>query len=71
MVGIYRYQNGLVFTGEIANSIEEAKAYLGKKYGRIEKVFSKWDNNGKPIYKSRFVPYYNKEAFEFLEVKIV
>lgn len=31
MVGIYKYKNGLVFTGIIANSEQEAWAYLDKK----------------------------------------
>lgn len=31
MVGIYKYANGLVFTGIVANSEKEAWAYLDKK----------------------------------------
>ena len=31
MVGLYKYANGLVFTGIVANSEQEAWAYLDKK----------------------------------------
>ena len=69
MVGIYKYENGLVFTGVIASSEEEAKAYLANKYGSFEQVFSgKRDENGYPIYEYEFVPKYNKSAFVIKEL---
>ena len=70
MVGIYKYENGLVFTGEIASSKEEAETYLAKKYGSFEQVFSgKRDENGYPIYENKFVPKYNESAFVIKELK--
>lgn len=72
MIGIYQYANGLIFTGAIANSVEEAQAYLANKYGKIEEVYTgETDNCGNPIYKPQFVPNYNKEAFVFKELTIV
>lgn len=57
MVAILKYENGLVFTGWIAENEEKAKEFLGKKYGyTINNVF---------------YPSYNKYAFKFQEVKIV
>ena len=51
MVGIYKYENGLVFTGIIAQSKERAESYLSVKYGSIEQVFTgEWDDNDCPIY---------------------
>lgn len=71
MIGIYQYRNGLVFTGEIANSVEEAKNYLANKYGITEKILVGHNNKGEPIYDLKFVPLYNKSAFVFKEVTIV
>lgn len=72
MVGIYKYENGLVFTGIIASSKKNAEAYLAKKYGSFEQVFcGKWDENSYPIYESKFVPSYNKFAFVIKELKQV
>lgn len=35
MVGIYKYENGLKFTGIIAKTEEEAWQYLDKIHGKI------------------------------------
>ena len=40
MVGIYKYENGLVFTGIIAQSKARAESYLAVKYGSLEQVFT-------------------------------
>ena len=57
MVAILKYENGLVFTGWIAENEEKAKEFLSKKYGyTINNVF---------------YPLYNQRAFKFQEVKIV
>jgi hypothetical protein len=70
MVGIYKYENGLVFTGVIATSKEKAETYLAEKYGSFEQVFNgKRDENGYPIYERKFVPKYNKSAFVIKELK--
>ena len=68
MVGIYKYENGLVFTGIIASSEEEAETYLAHRYGSFEPVFSGRDENGYPIYAYEFVPKYNKSAFVIKEL---
>ena len=57
MVAIYKYENGLKFTGMIAESAEKADEYLGNKFGY-------W-------YKGVFYPDYNKNAFVFREVELV
>lgn len=70
MVGIYKYENGLFFTGVIASSKEKAENYLAEKYGSFERVLSvKRDENGYPIYESELVPQYNKSAFVIKELK--
>lgn len=71
MVGIYRYENGLQFTGVVASTVEDAKTYLGNKYGKIEPVFVGFDESGKPAYEEKFVPFYNKDAFEIKELVYV
>ena len=71
MVGIYKYGNGLWFTGIIANTKEEAEAYLGNKHGHWEKYYAGEDEEGNWFYKDVFVPYYNKEAFEIKELTII
>ena len=68
MVGIYKYENGLVFTGVIASSEQEAEAYLANKYGSFEQVLNGRDENGYPIYGYEFVPKYNKSAFVIKEL---
>jgi len=35
MVGIYKYENGLRFTGKIAKDEETAWRYLDEKYGLV------------------------------------
>ena len=40
MVGIYKYECGLKFTGVVANTEEEAWAYLDKKCGY--EINGKW-----------------------------
>ena len=70
MVGIYKYENGLVFTGMIAISKEKAESYLAKKYGSFEMVFNgQRDEDNRPIYEHRFVPKYNESAFVIKELK--
>lgn len=70
MVGIYKYENGLIFTGVIASSKKKAETYLAEKYGSFEQVFNgKRDENGCPIYERKFVPKYNKSAFVIKELK--
>lgn len=71
MVGIYKYENGRKFTGIIANSYEEAEKYLGNKYGHMGDVFVDWDENGQAIWERKFIPYYNKDAFDIEELTIV
>ena len=70
MVGIYKYENGLVFTGIIADSKEKAEYYLANKYNSFERVFiGKWDENDEPIYERK--PKYNKSAIVIKELKQV
>ena len=71
MVGIYKYECGRKFTGIIANSYEEAEKYLGNKYGYMGEVFAGRDENGQAIWETKFVPYYNKNAFAIEELTIV
>ncbi len=71
MVGIYKYSCGLQFTGIVANTKEEAEAYLGNKYGYWGKRFVGRDEEGYCIYEDAFIPSYNKEAFEIQELTIV
>ena len=72
MYGIYKYENGLQFTGKIASSIEEAEAYLSNQCGKVEEVFvGKRDENGCPIYEERFIPNYNREAYKILPLEMV
>lgn len=54
MVGIYKYANGLQFTGIVAETEEDAKTYLRNKNG--------YTRDGE------FVPYYNEDAIEIKEV---
>lgn len=71
MVGIYKYENGLVFTGVVANTVADAEAYLGNKYGYREiEEFSHFENDC-PVYTKRFVPRYNKNAFVIKSVEFI
>lgn len=58
MVGIYKYECGLKFTGIVANTEAEAWAYLDKKYGR--EIGGKWYGVSR-----------SNGAFEIKEVKTV
>lgn len=70
MVGIYKYEGGLKFTGKIAESVEEAKAWLKNKYGKKVKIPSHFDKEkGELIYTEVFDPSYNESAFEILPVE--
>ena len=71
MYGIYVYKNGLQFTGKIAKTEEEARNYLAQTHGKTESVFIGRDEKGLPIYEERFVPSYNKEAFEIKKLEII
>ena len=72
MYGIYKYENGLHFTGKIAHSVEEAEQYLGNKFGKMEEVFTgARDKNNYPIYEKHFVPNYNKDAFKIMPLEII
>ena len=71
MFGIYKYENGLKFTGKIATTKEAAENFLGQLYGRMEDKFVGWDDNGEMRYEQVFVPYYNKRAFEIIELETV
>jgi hypothetical protein len=72
MFGIYKYENGLQFTGKIARTEQEAKDYLSRAYGRIQSVFTgEREKDGTPIYEARFVPGYNEETFVIQPVKLI
>lgn len=72
MFGIYKFENGLRFTGKVARTEEEAKDYLAKTHGKIQPVFTgKREIDGTPIYENKFVPGYNTEAFVIQFVELV
>ena len=72
MFGIYKYENGLQFTGKIARTEQEAKKYLAQTYGKVQPVFTgKREIDGTPIYENRFVPDYNKEAFIIQRIELI
>lgn len=71
MFGIYKYENGLKFTGKIAATKEAAENFLGQLYGHMEDKFMGWGDNGEMRYEQVFVPYYNKRAFEIIELETV
>ena len=72
MFGIYKYENGLQFTGKIANTEKEAETYLANKYGKMELVYSgKHNENNVPLYEEVFIPWYNKESFCIKELELV
>lgn len=69
MVGIFKYENGLKFTGMIAENEETAKSFLAKKHGKEEEVFTgKFDKEGRPIYKIEFVPQYCENAYKIMPI---
>lgn len=71
MVGIYKYECGLKFTGIIAPNKEKAEKFLSEKYGYYNERYIGDDENGKPKWKKYFQPWYNKDAFEILELTTV
>ena len=72
MFGIYKYENGLQFTGKIAKTEQEAKDYLSNTYGAIKPVYTgKRKADGTPIYEERFIPYYNKDVFTIQPIELV
>ena len=71
MFGIYKYENGLQFTGKVAATREAAGNYLGKAHGYKEDRFMGYGEKGELIYEEVFVPYYNKYAFEIIEIEMV
>ena len=72
MFGIYKYENGLQFTGKVARTEQEAKNYLAQTHGKIQPVFTgKRENDGTPIYENKLVPGYNEEAFIIQFVELV
>lgn len=71
MVGIYKYACGLQFTGIVAETEEDAKAYLRNKYGYTTKVMIGRDDKFNPIFADKFIPHYNEEAFEIKEVTFI
>lgn len=62
MVGIYKYQNGLKFTGIVAETEEKAWAYLDKKVGEKNKmqIAGQW-----------YYPKANRKAFEVKTVTLI
>jgi len=56
MVAIYKYENGLKFTGKIAKSEKEAWEYLDKIHGHL--VGGKWYGC-------------NRRAFEVKEIEVI
>lgn len=54
MVGIYKYENGLKFTGMIASNREKAEKFLSEKYGYIDEVYGGRDENGKIKWEKNF-----------------
>lgn len=72
MFGIYKYENGLQFTGKVARTEQEAKNYLAQTYGKIQPVFiGKREIDGTPIYENEFVPNYNTKAFVIRSVELI
>ena len=72
MYGIYKKSAGLQFTGVVAKTEEDAKRYLGNKYGSMMPVFTgTWDENGYAVYEKKFVPWYREDIFEIIELEVV
>ena len=71
MVGIYKYECGLKFTGMIASNKEKAEKFLAEKNGYYAERYVGDDENGKPQYEKYFQPFYNIEAFEILELTTI
>lgn len=62
MVGIYKYENGLKFTGIVAETEKKAWAYLDKKVGKENKF---------RIGKEWFYPKANRNAFEVKPITLI
>ena len=71
MVGIYKYECGLKFTGIIASDKEKAEKFLSEKYGYYTERYAGRDENGKVKWEKCFQPGYNKNAFEILELTTI
>ena len=71
MVGIYKYENGLQFTGVVAETKEKALEYLTEQYGVMEdKWTGKWDENDIPVYEKVKV-FRGHRTFEIKEIKFI
>ena len=69
MVGIFKYENGLQFTGMVAENEEIAKSFLARKHGKEEEVFTgKFDKEGRPLYKIEFVPQYREDVYKIIPI---
>lgn len=71
MVGIYKYENGLKFTGLIASDKEKAEKYLSERYGYYAERYVGRDENGNIKWEKYFQPWYNKDAFKILELMTI
>ena len=71
MVGIYKYECGLKFTGIIASDKEKAEKFLSEKYGYYSERYVGRDENGEAKFEKYFQPHYNKNAFEILELTTI
>ena len=72
MFGLYKYENGLQFTGKIARTEEEAKSYIAQICGRIQPVFTgRREEDGTPIYEDKLVPNYNVETFTIQPLDLI
>lgn len=71
MVGIYKYEDGLKFTGMIASDKETAEKFLSEKYGYYSERYIGRDENGKAKWEKYFQPWYKKDAFEILELTTI
>lgn len=71
MYGIYKIENGLRFTGIVAETEEKAVEYLSNLYGKWEEYPAKdWTPNNRK-YVRKFIPQYNKEAFRIKKVTVI
>lgn len=68
MVGIYKYEDGLKFTGMIATDKETAEKFLSEKYGRYSERCVGRDENGEIVWEKYFQPWYNKDVYKILEL---
>ena len=71
MVGIYKYECGLKFTGMIASDKEKAEEFLSAMYGHYSERYAGRDENGEIKWEKYFQPGYNKDAFEILELTTI